>query len=305
MRRAELGTALVLLTLAASPARAQGSAAAAEALFEEGRAAMARGDYRTACAKLEGSRALDAAAGTEYNLALCYDKSGLTASAWATYLSAAAAYKATNRPEWETRARDRAKALAPRLARLTIDGGAEAARVTRDGVAVVPSELGVAIPVDPGRHVVVAEREGRVPFRAEVELKEGGNERIVVVLGARTESPAPAVHAAARPEPRRGAWRRDVGVGLGIVGGAGLLLGTVSGLVALERHGTSTRDCPESGPCGSDVAIRASDAAHDWAAVSTVGFVAGGALLGAGLVLFFTAPSRNVGVNATGLVARW
>lgn len=296
---------VVAITFAAAHAHAQGSAAAAEALFEEGRAAMARGDYRTACAKLEGSRALDAAAGTEYNLALCYDKSGRTASAWATYLSAAAAYKATNRPEWEARARDRAKALAPGLARVTIDVGAEkAARVTRDGTAVVASELGVAIPVDPGHHVIVAESEGRAPFRAEIDVAGGASETVRVVLGARTAAPPPPV-SSTTIAPTQGAWRRDVGVALGIAGGAGLVLGTVAGLVALERHNTSTRDCPESGPCASDVAIRASDTAHDWASVSTVGFVAGGALLGAGLVLFFTAPPKNVGVNAGGLVARW
>ncbi len=301
VRRLACTVAFALL-LAAPRARAEGNAAAAQALFEEGRAAMARGDYAAACPKLEGSRAIDPAAGTEYNLALCYEKSGRSASAWATYLSAAAAYKATNRPEWETRARDRAETLSKTLPKLTIAvADVAGVKVTRDGAAVVASELGVAIPVDPGHHVVTAEAPGRMPFRAEVDVAAGKTETVEVVL-AHEAAPPPS---APPREPEPTSWRGTTGIVLGGAGVAGIALGTVAGLVALERHNTSMRDCPESGPCASDEALRANATAHDWASVSTAGFVVGGALLAAGVVLFVTAPRKGVAMTPSGMVARW
>lgn len=305
---APLAFALFLASTVTRGAYAQQGDVAAQALFEEGRAAMARGDYATACTKLEGSRAIDPAAGTEYNLALCYDKSGRSASAWAAYLNAAAAYKATNRPEWETKARERAEILSRALPRLVIAvPDAVSARITRDGSAVVASELGVAIPVDPGKHVVAAEAEGRAPFRAEVSVAAGATETVRVVLGrASPEAPPAASARTETPEAETpGAWRRPTGLVLGGVGVAGLVLGSVAGLVALERHDVSMKDCPESGPCASARALDANATAHDWATVSTASFVAGGVLLAAGAVLWLTAPKKDVTLAPHGVALRW
>src|SRR5262249_38113298 len=56
---------------------------AAEGLFDQGRAAMQRGDFAQACGLLERSQRIDPAVGTLLYLAECYEKSGRTASAWA------------------------------------------------------------------------------------------------------------------------------------------------------------------------------------------------------------------------------
>src|SRR5262245_45036936 len=108
-----LATAALLTCARPRDARAQGASreASAQAVFEDAKKLMAKGDYAAACPKFADSQQLDPAPGTQFNLANCYEKNGQTASAWATFKSAAASYKAHNRPDWETKARDRATAL--------------------------------------------------------------------------------------------------------------------------------------------------------------------------------------------------
>ena len=164
-------------------ARADENVATAQVLFEEGRALMARGEYAAACSKLEGSQSLDPGPGTEYNLALCYEKMGKTASAWASYLSAATAYKATKRPDWETRARERATALEAALSKLTIVLPRDAPkdlRVSRNGVAVIASALGVAVPVDPGRHVISVSGANRQEWTTTIDLSPGAKATVEI-----------------------------------------------------------------------------------------------------------------------------
>ena len=55
--------------------------AAAEGLFDQGRASMQEGDFAKACGLLERSQHIDPGVGTLLYLAECYEKSGRTASA--------------------------------------------------------------------------------------------------------------------------------------------------------------------------------------------------------------------------------
>ena len=61
----------------------------AEVLFDQGRKLMGQQRYEEAAHKLEQSESLDPGVGTLLNLADCYVHLGRTASAWATYRSAA------------------------------------------------------------------------------------------------------------------------------------------------------------------------------------------------------------------------
>ena len=123
MRR-PIAQALFIAAVALVPARAYaqgaGKQAAAQVLFEDAKKLMAKGDYAAACQKFADSQQDDPAPGTQYNLADCYEKNGQTASAWATFKSAAASYRAHNRADWEAKARDRAKTLEPKLSKLTL-----------------------------------------------------------------------------------------------------------------------------------------------------------------------------------------
>lgn len=301
----------------ACPARAN-DAARAQALFEEARALMEKGDAVHACPKLEDSQKLDPGPGTEYNLALCYEMAGKTASAWATFLSVAAAFKATQRPEWETKARERAKALLPKLARVTIqlpDGSRPPGlRVVRDGSEVVASELGTAIPVDPGTHFVEATATGRAKWSVRIDVPQGAEKTVVVTFGAAAEPGTPNEGAGAKPASPPSESQSTLGFVVGGVGVLALGAGAVTGLVAMGKNADSKKDCPEDGICRSRAALDANDAAHTFATISTVTFVAGGALLATGIVLVVTAPrgqpttglrvvpSMGVGAHAGGLM---
>ena len=89
MRRALAPLVVAALLLGATRARADATTEA-DALFDEGLKAMDAGDHAAACAKFGESQRLDPAAGTLLHLGNCYEKVGKTASAWATFLDAAA-----------------------------------------------------------------------------------------------------------------------------------------------------------------------------------------------------------------------
>src|SRR5262249_30335548 len=115
--RAAIGVATLFFVRAAW---ADDSQIRAQALFDEGRRLMDAKSYALACPKFAASQKLDPGAGTLLNLADCYDKNGQTASAWATFDEAAAEATKSGHLDWAAQARDRAAALEPTLARLTI-----------------------------------------------------------------------------------------------------------------------------------------------------------------------------------------
>lgn len=178
---------LVLAVLGlAERAQAQArDAAAGEALFQEGRRLMKAGDFSAACPKLEESLRLDPALGTLVNLASCEEQQGRTATAWQHWRSAIEQLPASDKRRATAVAR--AAALEKTLARLTIALGPDAspeAEVKRDGVRLGRASLGLALPVDPGRHVVQVSAPGREPREYEVTLKAKESQSLTVEVGA-------------------------------------------------------------------------------------------------------------------------
>jgi len=316
---------LVLLTLAlcalfSLSSHAQTSAAdkaAAEALFDEGVALLSKGKYEAACKKLEDSERVDSGIGTLLYLADCYEKLGRTASAWATFRAAASKAQSAGQPDRARAGMDRANRLEGKLVRLSIDAAPETKALEgltiRRGSESVPSTLlGMAVPVDPGSYEVVAAAPGYLPFSTTVTVDPTkANETVMIpVLEAdpnavpeATPAAAPAAATAATPEEPPappGRTQRTVGLVLGGVGLVGFGVGTAFGLVAIDKNnqaldlGCEGTSCPP----GDGEALSAS--AFDSATLSTVFFVAGGALLATGAVLYFTAPrahKEKVGVK--------
>jgi hypothetical protein len=298
------GAALgVAIALGSGHAYAQ-STAAAQALFQEGRDLMDKGQYAAACSKLEDSQKLDPAPGTLFNLASCYEKSERNASAWATYQSAASAYRAAKNAAWEAKARAKVTALEPKLSKLTIvvaEGQASMLEIKRDGTPVGASEIGAAIPVDPGSHIVEATAPGKKKWATTVKVTgAGATERVtipplefeatVTKPKSQEDAPPPAPAPAADRASGGGSTQRAIGLVLGGVGIVGLGVGAATGIVAMSKSSDSEKLCPNDGACGSRDAVDANQSARDMGTVSTIGFIAGGALLAAGAVLFFTAP---------------
>ncbi len=175
---------LVVLATSVSSSAFADAKAAAEALFVEGRQLLAQGKYAEACPKLEASNRLDPAVGTLLNLAMCYEKAGKTASAWATYVQAMTTYPQQPNDFRLDYAKQHASALLPVLSKVTIQtpNVPADARVTRDGVVVASASFNVAVPLDPGHHVIEATASGRVRFHREFDLASSANLTVVIVL---------------------------------------------------------------------------------------------------------------------------
>ena len=301
---------LGLASMATAPARAQSSSdqAAAEALFKQGRDLMAAGRYPEACGKLAESERLDPAAGTVLNLATCYEKNGQVASAWVTFKDAARIAQRAGQTERAQLARQKADELEPKLPTLVIVVPAAAERpdlqVKRDGEVVGRAGWDTPIPVDPGAHVVEATAPGYKAWHTQADVSGQGVKASVEVppleaLPAPPPSPAPGALPSSvspvlveAPAPTTGTTQRTVAFvagGLGVVGAA---VGTIFGAAARSDNDTAKTHCPIDTACDAQGLTSTHDAQHA-ATVSTVAFVAGGALLAAGVVLYLTAPSEK------------
>jgi hypothetical protein len=271
-----------VLLVAALPALVAGQAAAqprdtaaAEELFREARALVTRGDYPGACAKFAESQRLDPATGTLFNLADCEEHLGRTATAWGDFVAVAEDLAPTD--ERYAYAREHAAALEPTLPRLAIvvSGKAPASTaVTRDGVAVGPPSLGVALPVDPGSHVIVASAPGRTSRVVRVDLRSGRTLRVEVA-----------------PEDPPADVRRTLGYVLVGVGAAGLAVGSYFGVRALARQSDGEADCAGS-VCRDPSGLAAHQDALAFARAADVGLAVGLAGVCAGGVLLFASRTR-------------
>jgi len=301
-----LAVALALPLIAASTAAAQTGAAraSAEALFEEGRRLMAEGKLAEACPKLESSQRLDPGVGTLLNLADCYAKLGRTASAWAAFREAGSAARAQGSAEREAVARERATALEPQLSYLTIvQWKGQSVTITRNGEPVDPAMLDTPMPVDPGEHTIVAASPGKREWSTKVDVGPNGQRASVTIPILPDE---PIVQVAGQPSATQssvdsggsssGNTQRWLAVGAGVVGVAGIVIGSVFGVQAGSKWDDAQK-CNEDPTCPNAGSL--SDDASSAATISTVGFVVGGLGLAGGLALWLTAPEPESAATAS------
>ncbi|HYQ45112.1 MAG TPA: tetratricopeptide repeat protein [Polyangiaceae bacterium] len=312
MRRIEIWVCASLLGLPATVCAQNAgnhNQATAEALFGEGRSLAAKGRYAEACPKFEASQQLDPGLGTVLNLADCYEKLGKTASAWAEYRDAIPLARASGSKVRLDLATSRAAALESHLSRLTIRASAAASSVhgleiRRDGTAVLQAELDSALPVDPGPHTVEASAPGKQPWSTTVQIGADAPNAVVEVPAlAETASAKPVVAAtpveskAHKPgEPaaeREGSPQRTVALVVGAVGIAGLGLGTAFGVLAKNNWSDAKAKCSNYPSACSPQGVDLNSTASSQATVSTIAFIAGGAALATGAVLWFTASSKS------------
>jgi hypothetical protein len=291
MRRFFALFVLLAAVLASRDARADDVDAAAEALFEDARHLMADHHYAEACGKLAASQRLDPGLGTLLNLADCHEKTGKTASAWADFREAAGLARAARQYDREAVARARSAALEARLARLTLvvatNADTRGFEVLRDGLRMDRALYGVALPIDPGPHVIEARAPGKLPYSALVDVPESKPARVTLRIPELADAPA---SRAAEREARHRATRRTFGyVALG-AGVASLAAGSLFAVRAIAQNTASASHCRSLARCDADgVSLR--EDAFTSARWSTVTFVAGAVLLGGGAALVLTAPS--------------
>jgi hypothetical protein len=298
--------------------------AAGEALFREGRRLLRVGDLAGACAKFDESQRLDPAPGTLANLADCEEKLGRLASAWEHWRSVADRLPAGDRRRATALAR--AQALEQTVPRLMIQVAAdqpEGLTVQRDGVVLGAASLGVALPLDPGRHQIVVTAPGRRPLTYHVAMTAGEQRKVVVAAGPSgsptvtppapvvppplagslvpavgTDTGAATVTSTASPTASPGRWRRIGAYSLLGAGAVGLSAGTYFGIEALRARADARKACTGAGdPPGCWSSARyplVRDRYYSWRADASLAAGAVAAL--AGGYLLFT--GREVAVAA-------
>jgi tetratricopeptide (TPR) repeat protein len=287
-------------------ARAQSAdeAARADALFAEGRGLMVRGEYEKACPKFAEAERLRHGVGTLLNLADCYERLGKTASAARMFQEATRAAEAAHDARAEI-ARDRARALEVRLVRLTIDtsrvAGVTGLEVLRDRTPLQRESWNTAVVLDPGRYVVEVRAPGHESFTANVVLAA---DNVVLEIPAFVEQQAEPTPVTPPPPPPASrqvehhdlpphdaglSTQRKVALGLGVLGVAGVAVGSVYGFLSLSAHNEAEPHCKTgSGDDCDDQGYYANEKAIERGNISTVAFAVGGTALGAAAVLWLT-----------------
>ncbi len=174
-------------------------------------------------------------------------------------------------------------------------------RAAMDGQPLADRLDGSALTVDPGEHKFEFVAPDNTVVEKTIILHEGEKDRRERVVfgsqaGPQTAAVATApplavnpVEAGASQDP--GAGRRTLGLVIGGVGVAGLAIGSVFGLMASSISSSSKDNCSSATNCKNYMqSLSDYNTASDDSTISTVAFIAGGVALGAGAILFFTAP---------------
>lgn len=174
-------------------------------------------------------------------------------------------------------------------------GANVAVQVTMDGQPVPDASPGAPVSADPGDHRFVFVATGRPPAEQTVTLREGEKGRhepvLVPALAPVVPAPNPAPPVVVHPDSERWSPQKTLALVAGGVGVVGIGAGTVFGLMARSRWSSSQSECPSSANCPQHAqAVTDHDSASSSATLSTIAFAAGGALLAAGAVLWFTTP---------------
>ncbi len=212
-------------------------------------------------------------------------REGVAADAPAPWVKAVADAKAEIAP------------ITPRLPwmTITVEGPAHP-RVTIDGAPIAEASLGVKRPADPGRHEIRAMATGYYTARKTISLNEGESVKIAFELEDAPPDAAPKdeeetgkVSVATVVDPP---WRKPVTIGALALGGAGIVLGGVTGILAMTKRNQLVTDCP-NGRCGPAYKDDL-QSYHTVGNIATIGFVAGGVFAGAGVVLLLVKPQSLV-----------
>jgi serine/threonine-protein kinase len=271
-------------------------AAAAQALFDEGKRLMTAGRHEAACAKFAESQRLDPGVGTLLWLADCNAKSGRTASAWALFNEA----ESLAIKQQDTRAsvaHEEAAKLAPKLSKLTIDASLvvdlPGLEIKRDGVTLGRPIWGTPTPTDAGVHRISASAPGKKTWESGITVPPDGASAAIQIPRLE-QAPLPKSSELARADVggsggNQGRGQRIFGaavIGVGVVGAA---IGTYFGLSVGSKNDDSNAHCNASSVCDQ----RGFDLRHDAlgaATVSDIAFIVAAVALVSGTVLVLTAP---------------
>ncbi len=322
-----LGAALAVTHASAQPLPGA-SPAMAEALFQQARDLFKQERYAEACPRFAESQRLEPKLGTLLNLAVCHEKIGKIATAWAEYTSAATIARRDGAKDREGFAREQVAVLEKKLARLVVrvDASAAGPSVTLDDQPLDRTALNTPLPIDPGKHRIGALAPGKIAWSTEIEAPPDRADLTVTIPAleaavAPAPPPVPAEAAPISPAPPRplaplapavaplapasaptsgrGEVLKIAYAGFGL-GAAGVITGAIAGAITLARAGT-IRDACTGDRCGKDQEPEISSATTI-ANVSNVGFAVGALGVGVGVGALLVARSREPATRAAAAV---
>jgi hypothetical protein len=299
-------SALVLLAalLISTPAFAQSESdkATARALGQQGEAALESSNWKQAEDYFRRADSLFHAPTLTLGLARAQAHEGKFVEAWENYHRIIVDNLTT--PPVFAKALEDARTELPSVegqrARLTITvTGSDAPQVNVNDVPLKAAALGVARFVDPGHLVITVGGDGLKTETRALDLGPGKEDAVTIALTkaapavAATDVPVPAGSVATPTGPSGGgSILKPVGIGALGVGAAGLVLGAVTGGLALSKHGDLKTACP-TGACDTAASQSTLSSYHTLGTLSTVGFVLGGVGLASGITLLVMAPKSD------------
>ena len=320
MKRLAAGAALALACVTGTTTDAR--ADDAEQTFQLGLAAMKKKDFPTACDAFTQSNKADPSPGTQINLALCFEKRKMWASAWSWYRSAVNLAHVRGQKDREQLADESSTKLLPQIHYVLFVAKEPLVepKALRDGEPVTIALNGkeVPVPVDPGDHTFEITAKGKKPWTTKVKAPDNNRtDRVEVpvlenapveVAPAPTPPPANVSVSDYRPPStgHEGSGQRVAGV---IVGAAGVLSGLASvGLFVLANKTADDRrqyrEQAKAPPPGATVegltgaADSKADATDNNRLIGYTLLGGGVVLLGVGTALFFTAPkAKQTGIT--------
>jgi len=276
--------ALVLLICASPTALAEipkHELDAARALANAGFERYTAGDYSTAFERFRNAEAIFHAPPHLLYMARCKAALGELLEARQHYERLAAEQLKADQPAEFGTAQQEARAelasLVERIPSLTIIvSGPEATqvRLTIDDAAVDAAAQPFGI--DPGEHRIAASADGYFAEERTVQLAEGAASTVELVLRSTSADPEPTGGSA-------GGQSLLPPIVVMSIGGVGLLIGAISGAIALDNAGELKDSCPDRTQCSSKNE-ELEDTARAAGTASTISFVIGGVGVGGGLL---------------------
>jgi len=218
--------------------------------FGQALALQTAGDWAGALSLLKEVTAVKSTPQVRFNMALCEEKLGRLVAALGDYELAAADARAENADQVAEEVEGRLEALRLRIPKITVKrgGGAEAASVSIDGVALGDQVLDTPMPIDPGPHTVEAKAPGYKPFRKSVRVAERQSEVVEVVMEAEGPDAAPSlVPRAAQPSGRSPVYGYLIGgIGIASLGASGAFFALRASKISELDEACADRRCPGS-----------------------------------------------------------
>jgi hypothetical protein len=281
---------------------------AARELFRQATEDADAGRYDEGLDKFKRVAAVKETAAVRFNIARCEEALGKTGTALADFETAAhEGAQDAKAADVIKLASQRADALRPRVPRLTVvppSPAPDGMLVTLDGGRLASATLGVALPVDPGAHVVESTAPGRTAFHQDVTVGAGEAKGVVLQLPMSAATPIPE-----KPIPEHVEHKSSSQATWGFVlGGGGVALGIASAVFLVLRNNAANdlvHDCP-GGQCtfgpNTPEAQNAQNTKSNGQLYGglSIGFLAaGGVALVGGVVLIATAPHGGPTTGAT------